>query len=149
MQYKVLIIFYNLTFIHNPHDYSPNIAPYHKKISTDKSVSADSLWIKKKNYGKTLFLPQITRVAILTVNHQVKKSIFFIFRIFFNSETTIFGINHRTTVSITTYRKCGGSYFVCKFKCFIFCQRGFIYLFHKFHFFKYVDIKKIYSDRIT
>ena len=31
MQYKVLIIFYNLTFIHNPHDYSPNIAPYPKK----------------------------------------------------------------------------------------------------------------------
>ena len=30
MQYKVLIIFYNLTFIHNLHDYSPNIAPSKK-----------------------------------------------------------------------------------------------------------------------
>lgn len=30
MQYKVLIIFYNLTFIHNLHDYSPNIVPYQK-----------------------------------------------------------------------------------------------------------------------
>ena len=63
MQYKVLIIFYNLTFIHNLHDYSPNIVPYHKKISTDKSVSADSLWIKKKTmekrsfYHKSLVLP--------------------------------------------------------------------------------------------
>ncbi len=39
MQYKVLIIFYNLTFIHNLHDYSPNIAPYPKKSApTNLSV---------------------------------------------------------------------------------------------------------------
>ena len=55
MQCKVLIIFYNLTFIHNLHDYSPNIVPYQKKISTDKSAGADSLWIKKKLWKNALF----------------------------------------------------------------------------------------------
>ena len=54
MQYKVLIIFYNLTFIHNPNDYSPNIAPS-KKNSTDKPAGADSLWIKKKTMEKRSF----------------------------------------------------------------------------------------------